>query len=377
VTTDGWRVITDPPVRFRRSRALQPLPEPKRGGSLDALRDIVSVRDDDDWRLIVGFALGALRPKGPYPVLALDGEQGSGKSTTARVIRRTIDPSSAELRAEPREIRDLMIAAAGGRIVALDNVSHLQPWLSDALCRISTGGALSTRQLYTDGDEYVVEAVRPCILTGITSVITRGDLLDRAISITLPAISESQRRTEAELWTQYDHLWPSVLGALLDAVTMALAREHDIHLASLPRMADWAVWVTASEPALGWRDETIVNAYCARTQSAVEASLDGDHVALAIRRLTLPWSGRSSDLLSRITPTDLPKGWPPKGWPDSPRGLSAALRRLAPLLRRVRIDVRLPEDARTARERVIQIETIGAQQDGQDEQDTSQNATGG
>jgi hypothetical protein len=245
-----------------------------------------------------------------------------------------------------------MIAAAGGRIVALDNVSHLQPWLSDALCRISTGGALSTRQLYTDGDEYVVEAVRPCILTGITSVITRGDLLDRAISITLPAISESQRRTEAELWTQYDHLWPSVLGALLDAVTMALAREHDIHLASLPRMADWAVWVTASEPALGWKDETIVNAYRARTQSAVEASLDGDHVALAIRRLTLPWSGRSSDLLSRITPTDLPKGWPPKGWPDSPRGLSAALRRLAPLLRRVRIDVRLPEDARTARERV-------------------------
>lgn len=137
-------------------------------------------------------------------------------------------------------------------------------------------------------------------------------------------------------------------------------------------MADWARWVTAAEPALGWREQTILTAYRARCQDAVETALDGDPIALAIRNLTLPWSGMSSDLLAKITPANPPKSWPPKGWPESPRGLSGALRRLAPQLRRVGIEVRLPDNARTARERVISVshtETTEAQQDRPDTSD--------
>jgi hypothetical protein len=326
ITCDGWRIVSDIPVRFRRGRALLALPEPARGGAVDALRDVIHVATDDDWHLSVGWLCGALRPAGPYPPLALDGEQGSGKSMTARILRRTIDPSGAELRAEPREIRDLMIAASGGWIVALDNLSHVQPWLSDALCRLSTGGALSTRQLYTDGDEHIVEAIRPVMVTGIANVITRGDLQDRAIAITLPTIPEHARRPEAELWATYDRLRPGVLGALLDAVVCALRREHEIHLASLPRMADWAIWVTAAEPALGIADGAILRAYAGAREQATEQTLDGDPLAVAIRAVSRPWEGTAADLLARITPA----GRLPRGWPESPRGLSGALRRLAP-----------------------------------------------
>jgi hypothetical protein len=250
-----------------------------------------------------------------------------------------------------------MIAASGGWVVALDNLSHLQPWLSDALCRISTGGALSTRQLYSDGDEHIVEAMRPIIITGITSVVTRGDLQDRTIAITLPAIPDDRRRPEADLWAAYDRIRPQVLGAVLDAVSCALRRESEVRLASLPRMADWARWVTAAEPALGFTDGDVLRAYAGSRQHVTEQSLDGDPLAVAVRALSRPWEGTATELLTRVTPA----GRAPRGWPESPRGLSGALRRLAPQLRRVRIEVSFYREDGTDGRRLIKIESVGAQ----------------
>src|SRR4029453_6216375 len=91
----GWRVCAQSPVRFKRTRGMQPLPIPEGGGSLDALREFLTV-DDDGWRLVVGWLLKTLRPDRPFPVLALHGEQGSGKSTQCRMVRRVIDPNTAD-----------------------------------------------------------------------------------------------------------------------------------------------------------------------------------------------------------------------------------------------------------------------------------------
>ncbi len=354
ITADGWSIVARPPLRFRRGITIQTLPIPEPGGRLDALRDIVHVGSEDDWRLIVAWLVGSLQPRGPYPLLAVDGEQGAGKSTGARLVRRMIDPSSADLRAEPREIRDLMVAASGGWIIAFDNVSHLPPWLSDALCRISTGGALSTRMLYTDGDEYIIEAVRPSLITGIAQVVVRGDLQDRSISLTLPAVSDDKRRTEVELWREYERIHPTALGALLDAVACALRRREDIRVPQLPRMADFGIWITAAEPALGYQEGAMLAAYTRNGQEAIEQALEGDPVAVAIRALSMPYEGSAAELLSRITPPARPKGWP-----ESPRGLSGALRRLAPQLRRVGINVTFPK--RQAERRRIVISEAGVE----------------
>src|SRR5215211_510412 len=132
ISAGGWRLVPDPPVRFRRPRGALALPEPIGGGSLGALRRFVNV-SDEDWPLLAGWTVAALRPRGPYPLLALHGEQGAAKSTTARVLRLLVDPNAAPLRAEPRQEHDLMIAARNGWLVALDNVSRLPAWLSDAL----------------------------------------------------------------------------------------------------------------------------------------------------------------------------------------------------------------------------------------------------
>src|SRR5262249_53408637 len=81
-----------------------------------------------------------------------------------------------------------------GHVLAFDNLSGLPPWLSDTLCRLTSGGAFSTRRLFTDQDEILFTAARPVILNGIEDVITCPDLADRAILLMLAPIAERQRR---------------------------------------------------------------------------------------------------------------------------------------------------------------------------------------
>src|SRR5262249_46056133 len=110
IDAGGWRVVGAPPVRFRRAKGMLPLPAPEPGGSVADLRALVNV-SDEDWPLLLAWLVAALRPSGPFPVLKLLGEQGSAKTTLARVLRALVDPNSAPVRSAPRSDRDLMIAA--------------------------------------------------------------------------------------------------------------------------------------------------------------------------------------------------------------------------------------------------------------------------
>src|SRR5205085_1903138 len=149
----GWRILADPPVRFRRAAGMLPLPMPRAKGSINQLRALVNVADERDFVALVGWLLAALSPQGPYPVMVLSVEQGSAKPSMAALLLGLIDPNIAPLRYLPREDRDLFIAANNAHCIVFDNVSSLPQWLSDALCRIASGGGFATRQLYTDGDE--------------------------------------------------------------------------------------------------------------------------------------------------------------------------------------------------------------------------------
>jgi hypothetical protein len=119
----GWRIVERPPVRFRRAPGMGPLPVPERGGSIRQLSEFLNLQGEDDTVLTVGWILAALRGKGPYPLLALSGEQGSAKSTFCAILRALIDPNAAPLRALPRGDRDLFIAANNAHVLAFDNVS--------------------------------------------------------------------------------------------------------------------------------------------------------------------------------------------------------------------------------------------------------------
>lgn len=348
IDKDGWQIVDNPDVTFVRPRGVLPLPTPIRGGSLDELRELINVSEDTDWMLIIAWLVAALRPRGPYPVLSVNGEQGSAKSTLCRILRSLIDPNRAALRSAPRDERDLMIAGSNGHFVALENLSKIPDWLSDALCRLSTGGGFGTRELFSDGEEKLFEGQRPVLLNGITELCTRSDLLDRAICVSLSAIPDSRRTTESDLWARFDAIRARTLGALLDAVSQACSARADVRLTSLPRMADFVTWVVAAEPALLWKPGAFLSAYqgnrAIANESAIESSiLSGPLISFMEGRDE--WQGTATDLKIALEQEADEHVVKSKDWPKKPHLLSGEIKRIAPNLRRTGINVEFGKES--------------------------------
>jgi hypothetical protein len=361
IAADGWRIAGDPPVRFRRSAGTLPLPAPVAGGTVETLRSFVNVGAGTDFVLVIAWLLAALRHRGPYPVLVLAGEQGSAKSTTSAILRALVDPNVAPLRALPRDDRDLFIAANNGHLLAFDNVSGLPYWLSDTLCRLATGGGFATRQLYTDAEEVLFDAARPIILNGIEDMVSRPDLADRAIFLSLEPLGEARRRTEREMWASFRQECPRLLGALLDAMVGGISALPTTNLSRLPRMADFAQWISACESAL-WPVGSFSHAYQLNRRRSVDQLIELDPLASAIRRLMTgrdSWTGTATELLAALGKDEIGPRSDGGHWPDSPRALAGRLRRAAAFLRESGIDIVFAR-AGHSRVRTIGLTRIGA-----------------
>jgi putative DNA primase/helicase len=282
----------------------------------------------------------ALRDTGPYPVLTINGEQGTGKSVFSRMIRSLVDPSAAPIRAVPKDDRDLVVSAGNSWALVFDNLSGVPAWFADALCRLATGSGFATRMLHTDRGESIFDAARPIILNGIPSLTDRADLADRTMTIHLATITEEARNPEDELLTAFEAKRPIILGALLDAVSGALRNLDKVKLERAPRMADLAKWITAAEPSLGWEPGQFLSAYRDNRREVVEASFEADAVAIAIRDWILAahpdgWTGTPTELLAALNMTTLVSDGTRKSklWPLSAQALGNRIERIAPLLR--------------------------------------------
>ncbi|MBI4584570.1 MAG: hypothetical protein HY717_11195 [Planctomycetes bacterium] len=358
ISPDGWTVTDGSDgVLFRRARGQLALPIPITGGRIDKLRSLVNISSDDDWRLLLAWLTYAIRPIGPYPVLALHGEQGAAKSTTARVLKSIIDPSKAPLRSEPRDVRDLMICASSSHLIVLDNLSSMPQWLSDCLCRLATGGGFGTRELYSDDDEVLFSSTRPILLTGIEEVASSGDLLDRSILLNLPTIPEDGRLEEAVFWQRFEGDRPQLFGALLDAVAGTLSELPKVRLLALPRMADFSRWGEALGRFLGWGEGAFLDSYRRNIGEANEVAVESSPAGTAFRRLldeTGSWDGTATALLERLVQTVSEKVLEGRNWPKSAKGLSGILRRLAPAFRRLGYEISFERETETKkRERVV------------------------
>jgi hypothetical protein len=173
-------------------------------------------------------------------------------------------------------------------------------------------------------------------LNGIEDVISRADLADRAIFLTLAPIAEEQRRSEAELWREFELARPHILGALLDALAEGLRELPGVRLERLPRMADFALWAAACETSL-WPAGTFARAYAANRRVAIEEAIDADLVATCVRELMAErrsWAGSAADLLRTSAEHSRDGiGSDRPGWPQNPRALAGRLRRAPPCVR--------------------------------------------
>jgi hypothetical protein len=305
------------------------------------------------------------RPPGrPYPLLALIGEQGVGKSDGAKRLIDLFDPGDPPLRSQPRTEYDLVIAARSRLVVGFDHLSPIEEWLSDALCGLATGAGLGTRALYQIDAGVLFNARRPVLITSIADAIQQADLLDRTITIHPPAIADDQRLLDAEAAVGFEAVRPALLGASLTRLMGTLREEPATRLTRLPRMADFGRTAVAAER--GAREPPIVlAAYQAqgddRAGRALDASVLGAEIVRFVdRQPEERWSGTMAELLDALVATAETGQTRRAGWPQTPRALSPALRRIAPAMRRSGITVDLDIRAGHDRRRLASLQRLPA-----------------
>lgn len=207
------------------------------------------------------------------------------------------------------------------------------------------------------------------IINGIEDLASRADLLDRCITIELPAIPDDCRKTEKEIKARFESLRPQLLGALLMAVSAALANESTVQLDKLPRMADLAEWIIAGEKGLNIPAGEFIRAFRGNIAGANEAALEASPIFEPLKEFLdttdgATWRGTLSELLRELNiragikneqGIDLRK--PPPGWPINARALRGKLTRIMPNLRRAGIEVSKSVKS-TAGRRILTISTV-------------------
>jgi hypothetical protein len=335
VSAGSWKIIKDPPVNFIRPHGLMAIPTPTPGSSLLELRPYVNL-DETGWRIVASWLLFSLFPLRPHPVLLLEGEQGSSKSCLARLLRSIVDPVASPLRKMAKSAEDAAVMAGANWIFCLDNLATIPPWLSDFLCGLATGSGSSQRKLFTDDDEHTINYLRPVLVTGIGGLNGKADLGDRVMKVTLKPIDGKLRMDEETFDRQTAEIRPRILGALLDIASVALKNKGKIPVPPLPRLADFSKTIIEAEEALPWERGDFLDAFNEARQEQIEAAIEDDDLAQAIRDLALchrNWEGSATQLVERLCKLKGSKGIP------SAHKLQVNLRLLSPYLRAVGVAV--------------------------------------
>ncbi|MFC3299795.1 ATP-binding protein [Arthrobacter agilis] len=326
---DGWQVVDRPPVLFQRSALTAACPEPARGGTNADLFALTNAAESDK-PLLIAAMVAAFWPSIAHPIVAFSGEQGTGKSTNAMRVTGIVDPSTVPLRKSPRDAESWITAAAGSWMVTVDNISTINEWFSDALCRASTGDGDVKRRLYSDAALSVFSFRRCVMLTGIDLGGLRGDLTERLLRIELDTIQAKDRRSEAQMAQEYAAAHPRTIGALLTLVAQVMAALPLVDLTETMRLADFHRILAAVDQVLGTDG---CARYQAQHQSMAADSLTANPFTALMMEHATAFTGTAGQLLDLVQSRNLEHHRAPAGWPKSARAVTTLLRRDAPALR--------------------------------------------
>ncbi len=252
VVADGWELDPEPPVMFRPVLNLKDLPDPERGGTLDDLDIFITAKDPRDHRLAKAWLVLALLADTNRPILLAHGPQGATKSSVQRVLKNIIDPAKpTTLKLREKDFEQNINKAF---IPFFDNVSNITDYMADELSKAVTGAGNAVRKLYEDDSDIIREYRRAMLLNGLVIPTEKADLIDRILPVALKRVEKKSRETEKRMQALFDERHPKLLGAVLSALSGALANHEEIRGRELPRMADWAEYAIALYEHLGWYD---------------------------------------------------------------------------------------------------------------------------
>lgn len=342
IDKEGFRVLEDSPVLFKRTDDMDELPTPVFNKKMDYLKlgDYLNVKSLDDLNMIVSFIVASYRPSIPKPILNLTGEAGTGKSMNTRLIRSFIDPAKQKgLLKKEIDSKELPVGANSQYLLAFDNLSGISKEGSDLLCVVSTGGAMTARKLYTDTDEIIIDLKKTVILNGIDDISKRQDLVSRTVFIETPKLDPSKKKTESDIWKKFKKDFPYILGSIVNAVSTGLENEGNDKTA-YTRMQDFGRFVADSSPALEWEDGYWQEIYPKNQDKGINQSIDSDPFASALVEMMeelkndelYEWTGTSTELLEKLS-SQLPPDETTynRAWPKYNQ-VKSRLKRIAPLL---------------------------------------------
>jgi hypothetical protein len=304
VTADKWQIVDKPEILFKRMPHQNDQVVPISCADIDAMRPYLNLKTEDDYLLFIVYLIAAFVPGFPHPLLVIHGSQGAGKTTPMRILKTLIDPSQLQGLPPPAKPDDFIHVATKHHFLFYDNLSSMPGWLSDTLARACTGDSFSKRALYSDDDDVIYSFQRTIAINGINQVITRSDLLDRAILLNLERISQDKRIEETVFWNSFNNDKSKILGSIFTILSEAIRVYPTVQLSALPRMADFYKWGCAITIAMGRPKEDFINAYILNVSSQHDEAIEASPVAQAIIKLMSTrnyWEGTPSELLDFST----------------------------------------------------------------------------
>ena len=338
------------------------LEAPIENGTIDDHLSLIRLWHLDQKSEILSMGLDFSRfiPDIPHAIEDIDGPHGSGKTSYTEIKRTIFDPNGAPTQSLKFDERDISISAVHQGMLAFDNVNTAMPdYISDIICRLTTGQGFRTRELYTNMGEVILKLKRPIIINGINRASYKPDFIDRECPIHLGVMPDSRRLTDAEIREKAEGLIPKVRGYLISIMPKALelySRVETELKGKLPRMADFVIWAECGIRAMGFPAMSFFEAY---TQAKHDETVDVAKETLLINAIQglmamrTEWIGTTSDLLNDLDQMVTDGQRKSKAFPKDARRLGRLLKELEPTLREMKIEITENNSDKNERKKVI------------------------
>lgn len=328
-------VSTDSFAVFKCNQNTLPMVKPAEKGNLGKLRSHLNL-SPQHIILVIGFITYTLaHPKAPgsnYVNLVIRGEQGSGKTSLTNLILGLIDPTVAGIQSFPNKVLDLAIASQNSHVLGFDNMRNVRASMSDLLCMCSSGGALTSRALYTDNQMKVTYIHVALVINGIHDIVNQPDFAQRCITVETLPIPEEERRRIGDINKQLEEDLPEIFRGLLDLISGVFKYLPYAKVIHPERMIDVSHWFAAMELVDGVPQGTYQKYYSDSVKESQLDTLMGNTLAATIVEFTEElqdegkdsWSGTPSELLEKLERVYTGSRYA-RDWPQNPISMSKRL----------------------------------------------------
>ena len=281
-----------------------------------------------------------------------------------------VDPSITQTLTFPRDSNEFIQQLSHNYIAYYDNVSVIQDWISDLLCRAVTGSSFSKRALYTNDDDIYYNFKRIIGINGIDLAATKADLLDRSIIIQTERIDKKDRVKIKKIWQNFNRIKPYVLGYIFDILGKVLRYKTEHGEIDFPnglnRMADWEEYGEIISRCMGEKDGEFQRVYQENIGVQVDEAIESSPLSQAIIELMRdeitidketqektikpkePWTGTPTDLHTELENIAIGKlnlnVSKIKSFPKSPSHLTRRINGIKTNLREKEIEITLGKD---------------------------------